>query len=117
MRDSYVADVGDFGKYALAGSDLRLGVLWCRNSLAGAMGRKPKGANCGQQNCDFWLSALPSQKSRPEQMSVLPTQMLSGHPSGCPILLIVTFLPATRNLEIALATFLVVASTRTLWLR
>lgn len=36
MRDSYVADVGDFGKYALlnalAGSDLRLGVLWCRNS-------------------------------------------------------------------------------------
>lgn len=40
MRDSYVADVGDFGKYALlntlAGNDLRLGVLWCRNSLADA---------------------------------------------------------------------------------
>jgi len=40
MRDSYVADVGDFGKYALlnalAGNDLRLGVLWCRNSLAEA---------------------------------------------------------------------------------
>jgi|ERR1700722_8607238 hypothetical protein len=37
MRDSYVADVGDFGKYALlnalAGNDLRLGVLWCRNIL------------------------------------------------------------------------------------
>src|SRR5437763_1190632 len=37
MRDSYVADVGDFGKYALlnalVGNDLRLGVLWCRNSL------------------------------------------------------------------------------------
>ena len=37
MRDSYVADVGDFGKYALlnalAGNDLRLGVLWCRNAL------------------------------------------------------------------------------------
>src|SRR6266851_10419050 len=36
MRDSYVADVGDFGKYALlnalAGNDLRLGVLWCRKS-------------------------------------------------------------------------------------
>ncbi|HWY55869.1 MAG TPA: hypothetical protein VNZ03_15485 [Terriglobales bacterium] len=36
MRDSYVADVGDFGKYALlnalAGDDLRLGVVWCRNS-------------------------------------------------------------------------------------
>jgi len=36
MRDSYVADVGDFGKYALlnalAGNDLRLGVFWCRNS-------------------------------------------------------------------------------------
>lgn len=36
MRDSYVADVGDFGKYALlnalSGNDLRLGVLWCRNS-------------------------------------------------------------------------------------
>jgi hypothetical protein len=36
MRDSYVADVGDFGKYALlnalAGTDLRLGVLWYRNS-------------------------------------------------------------------------------------
>jgi hypothetical protein len=36
MRDSYVADVGDFGKYALlnalAGTDLRLGVFWCRNS-------------------------------------------------------------------------------------
>ena len=36
MRDSYVGDVGDFGKYALlnalAGNDLRLGVLWCRNS-------------------------------------------------------------------------------------
>src|SRR5215510_14269661 len=36
MRDSYVADVGDFGKYALlnalAGNDLRLGVLWCCNS-------------------------------------------------------------------------------------
>lgn len=36
MRDSYVGDVGDFGKYALlnslAGSDLRLGVVWCRNS-------------------------------------------------------------------------------------
>lgn len=36
MRDSYVADVGDFGKYALlntlAGTDVRLGVLWCRNS-------------------------------------------------------------------------------------
>ena len=40
MRDSYVADIGDFGKYALlnalAGNDLRLGVLWCRNSLAEA---------------------------------------------------------------------------------
>lgn len=40
MRDSYVADVGDFGKYALlsalVGNDLRLGVLWCRNSLADA---------------------------------------------------------------------------------
>jgi hypothetical protein len=40
MRDSYVADVGDFGKYALlnalAGHDLRLGVLWCRNSLPDA---------------------------------------------------------------------------------
>jgi hypothetical protein len=40
MRDSYVGDVGDFGKYALlsalAGNDLRLGVLWCRNSLADA---------------------------------------------------------------------------------
>jgi hypothetical protein len=37
MRDSYVADVGDFGKYALlnalAGDDLRLGVLWYCNSL------------------------------------------------------------------------------------
>ena len=36
MRDSYVADVGDFGKYALlkalAGGDLRLRVLWCCNS-------------------------------------------------------------------------------------
>jgi len=36
MRDSYVADVGDFGKYALlnalAGNDLRLGVFWCRNA-------------------------------------------------------------------------------------
>ena len=36
MRDSYVADVGDFGKYALlralVGDDLRLGVLWCCNS-------------------------------------------------------------------------------------
>lgn len=36
MRDSYVGDVGDFGKYALlnalAGDDLRLGVLWCCNS-------------------------------------------------------------------------------------
>jgi hypothetical protein len=40
MRDSYVADVGDFGKYALlnalAGDDLRLGVLWCRNTLEDA---------------------------------------------------------------------------------
>jgi hypothetical protein len=40
MRDSYVADVGDFGKYALlnalSGNDLRLGVLWCCNSLAEA---------------------------------------------------------------------------------
>ena len=40
MRDSYVADAGDFGKYALlnalAENDLRLGVLWCRNSLADA---------------------------------------------------------------------------------
>ena len=37
MRDSYVADVGDFGKYALlnalAGNHLRLGVLWCRSTL------------------------------------------------------------------------------------
>jgi hypothetical protein len=37
MRDSYVADVGDFGKYALlnalVGTDLRLGVLWYRNTL------------------------------------------------------------------------------------
>jgi hypothetical protein len=37
MRDCYVADVGDFGKYALlnaiAGNDLRLGVFWCRNTL------------------------------------------------------------------------------------
>lgn len=36
MRDSYVADIGDFGKYALlnalAGADLRLGVFWCRNA-------------------------------------------------------------------------------------
>lgn len=40
MRDSYVADVGDFGKYALlnalAGDDLRLGVVWCRNTLEDA---------------------------------------------------------------------------------
>jgi hypothetical protein len=40
MRDSYVADVGDFGKYALlkalAGSDLRLGVVWCRNTVQDA---------------------------------------------------------------------------------
>jgi hypothetical protein len=36
MRDSYVGDVGDFGKFALlnalAEHDLRLGVLWCRNT-------------------------------------------------------------------------------------
>jgi hypothetical protein len=35
MRDSYVADVGDFGKYALLRAlvgDDRLGVLWCCNS-------------------------------------------------------------------------------------
>lgn len=40
MRDSYVADVGDFGKYALlralVGDDLRLGVVWCRNTLEDA---------------------------------------------------------------------------------
>jgi hypothetical protein len=40
MRDSYVADVGDFGKYALlnafSADDLRLGVVWCRNVLEDA---------------------------------------------------------------------------------
>ena len=44
MRDSYVADVRDFEKYALlnalAGNDLRLGVFRCRNSLTGAIGRR-----------------------------------------------------------------------------
>ncbi len=36
VQDRYVADIGDFGKYALlnalAGDDLRLGVHWYRNS-------------------------------------------------------------------------------------
>ncbi|HSR07722.1 MAG TPA: hypothetical protein VLM42_11265 [Bryobacteraceae bacterium] len=36
MQDRYVADIGDFGKYALlralAGNDLRLGVHWYRNA-------------------------------------------------------------------------------------
>jgi len=39
MRDSYVADVGDFGKYALlnalAGNDLRLAEQDCVASRAG----------------------------------------------------------------------------------
>jgi hypothetical protein len=38
------------------------------------------GKNSGKR--DFWLPDCRNQTSRPEQMSVLPTQVLAGHPSG-----------------------------------
>lgn len=88
MRDSYVADVGDFGKYALlnalAGNDLRLGVLWCRNSLADATqdGRftvYPELRTCDSKLYDRLSQIIASNQrtlSRVESNEILPTNSL-----------------------------------------
>jgi hypothetical protein len=85
MRDSYVADVGDFGKYALlnalAGDDLRLGVLWCRNVLAEATqdGRfivYPKLRECDPALHDKLLQILEGNRRtlvEVEKRGVLPS--------------------------------------------
>lgn len=88
MRDSYVADVGDFGKYALlnalAGSDLRLGVLWCRNSEQDATqdGRftvYPELRACDPNLHDRLAQILKDKQrtlSRVENNDILPTHTL-----------------------------------------
>jgi hypothetical protein len=88
MRDSYVADVGDFGKYALlnalAGNDLRLAVLWCRNSLADATqdGRftvYPELRRCDPRLYDRLSEILATNQrtlSQVENNDILPTRTL-----------------------------------------
>jgi hypothetical protein len=88
MRDSYVADVGDFGKYALlnalAGNDLRLGVLWCHNPLADATqdGRftvYPELRTCDPKLYDHLSQILATNQrtvSQVENSDVLPTNAL-----------------------------------------
>jgi hypothetical protein len=88
MRDSYVADVGDFGKYALlnalVGNDLRLGVLWCRNSLADATqdGRftvYPELRMCDPKLYDRLSQILATNQrtlSQVENNDILPTKTL-----------------------------------------
>jgi hypothetical protein len=79
MRDSYVADVGDFGKYALlnalAGNDLRLGVLWCRNSEPDATqdGRfieYPELRQCDPNLYDRLAQILKNKQRRLSQVEV-----------------------------------------------
>jgi len=88
MRDSYVADIGDFGKYALlnalAGNDLRLGVLWCRNSLAevtkdGRFIAYPELRECDSKLYDRLLQILASGRrtlSQVENNDILPKSTL-----------------------------------------
>jgi hypothetical protein len=88
MRDSYVADVGDFGKYALlnalAGNDLRLGVLWCRNSEPDATqdGRftaYPELRPCDPNLYDRLTQILKNKQrtlSQVENNDILPTNTL-----------------------------------------
>jgi hypothetical protein len=78
MRDSYVADVGDFGKYALlralVGDDLRLGVVWCRNTLEDASqdGRFTDYPNLRQ--CDPALYDKLSQISKGDRRSLVEVE-------------------------------------------
>jgi hypothetical protein len=88
MRDSYVADIGDFGKYALlnalAGNDLRLGVLWCCNSLADATqdGRftaYPELRACDPKLYDRLSQILATNQrtlSQVEKNDIMPTNAL-----------------------------------------
>jgi hypothetical protein len=97
MRDSYVADVGDFGKYALlkalAGNDLRLGVVWCRNTLEDASqdGRFTEYAqlrSCDPALHDNLLQILKGNQRtlvEVEKGSILPrTALFYGDPIPAP---------------------------------
>jgi hypothetical protein len=79
MRDSYVGDVGDFGKYALlntlAGNDLRLGVLWCRNSELdatrdGCFTAYPELRSCDPNLYDRLVQILKNKQRRLSQVEV-----------------------------------------------
>jgi hypothetical protein len=88
MRDSYVGDVGDFGKYALlnslAGSDLRLGVVWCRNSEPDATQDGLFTEYSELRSCDpnlydrLWQILATNQRtlSQVENNDILPTNAL-----------------------------------------
>jgi hypothetical protein len=97
MRDSYVADVGDFGKYALlkalAGNDLRLGVVWCWNTLEDASqdGRFTEYAqlrSCDPALHDNLLQILKGNQRtlvEVEKGSILPsTTLFYGDPIPAP---------------------------------
>ena len=110
MRDSYVADVGDFGKYALlnalVGNDLRLGVLWCRNSEPDATqdGRftaYPELRPCDPNLYDRLAHILKTKQrtlSQVEVNDVLPTNAVF-YGTAIPAPKVPCFSPAAREAQ------------------
>ncbi len=88
MRHDYVGDVGDFGKYALltalAGEDLRLGVVWYLNVCAesnndGSFTEYGHLRSCDPALYDKLLKIVRSQKRSLEEVevsAVLPRETL-----------------------------------------
>ncbi len=88
MKDSYVADIGDFGKYALlnalAGNDLRLGVVWYRNVLEestrhGRFTEYPRLRSCDAELYDSLSQILQSNRrtiAEIEKREILPASTL-----------------------------------------
>jgi hypothetical protein len=110
MRDSYVADVGDFGKYALlnalAGNDLRLGVLWCRNSMAdttqdGLFIEYPELRACDPSLYDLLAQILKNNQrtlTQVENNDILPANTLF-HGTAIPAPKIPCFSDAAREAQ------------------
>jgi hypothetical protein len=110
MRDSYVADVGDFGKYALlnalAGDDLRLGVLWCRNSEPdatqdGRFTEYPELRPCDPHLYDRLVQIVKSKQrtlSKVEVSGILPRNALF-YSAAIPAPKVPCFSPAARETQ------------------
>jgi len=113
MRDSYVADVGDFGKYALlkalAGDDLRLGVLWCRNSEPdatqdGRFTEYPELRPCDPDLYDRLAQILKNKQrtlSQVEVNGILPRNTLF-YSIAIPAPKVPCFSPAAREMQTGL---------------